>query len=875
MNPSRNGAVRQTLLHLRYAGIVLLATLLVPENRSQGQTGQTPGPAATIERHAILYEAQGSYCAWPTVARAANNDILVFFTETEEHLGPDGAIRVVRSTDNGSTWQSRETHYDSPIDDRESGVTVLRDGTMMTHLWSTFHTRARYAALPALSYEKSVLGRWSNLVDASPYRKSAHAQGAWHVVSRDHGKTWTRPARGRDAVHGGIQLFDGTLLIASYREDQGTVGVYGATSPEGEYALLSSVRSPRPDSIRFGEPHILQLVSGRVIMMLRATAVPYDDTDDRCVLWETYSDDGGRSWATPFPTRLWGFPPHLLQLSDGRILCSYGYRRPPFGQRACTSADGITWNPEDEIVLRADAPNGDLGYPASVELGRGRILTVYYQPPVSPGTAQRMHPPDPHRRKPAILGTTWKISPFGTPDVPELGSWRELFVDSALIERLSGGSLRLHHPELLGVALKFDKPWEGPFSAYTTVIKDGPTYRMYYRGLRKSGRDEGEGPVTCYAESHDGISWTKPELDLYPLDGSRKTNIILAGQPQFSHNFSPYLDVRPGVPRAERYKAVAGNEETGLLGFVSADGIRWRRLRNEPLITDGQFDSQNVVFWWEPESTYVCLLRTWTGEGYTGFRTISRSTSRDFLNWTKPVPMTFGGTRPEHLYTNGTQPYYRSPHIAVALAKRFFPDRAGARPEVARTLIPDSGYGGSTSDAVFMTTRGGNRYDRTFMEAFLRPGATIQDWVSRDNTPALGVVPFNERELLLYRGSHYAQPSAHLSMYRLRVDGFASLHAPYTGCELVTKPLRFTGTRLEVNLSTSAAGGLRVEIQDPGGRPILGYVERNAVELRGDGTDLVVSWDAGTDLSRLEGKPVRLRFVLRDGDLYSYRFVAP
>lgn len=144
-------------------------------------------------------------------------------------------------------------------------------------------------------------------------------------------------------------------------------------------------------------------------MMIRATARPYNDMDPRCVLWESYSDDGGRTWVAPFPTPLWGFPPHLLLLSDGRVLCSYGYRRPPFGQRACISADGISWDVSREIILRDDAPNGDLGYPASVELEPGKILTIYYQPNVPRGTLQDMRPPDPHRSKPAILGTVWQI----------------------------------------------------------------------------------------------------------------------------------------------------------------------------------------------------------------------------------------------------------------------------------------------------------------------------------------------------------------------------------------------------------------------------------------------------------------------------------
>ena len=146
-------------------------------------------------------------------------------------------------------------------------------------------------------------------------------------------------------------------------------------------------------------------------MMIRATTIPYNDGDPRCVLWETFSDDGGGTWVHPFPTHLWGYPPHLLVLADGRVLCSYGYRRPPYGERACVSPDGITWDPANETILSQDAPNGDLGYPASVELGGGKILTVYYQPPVPQGTVQEMHPPDPGRMKPAILGTVWQVPP--------------------------------------------------------------------------------------------------------------------------------------------------------------------------------------------------------------------------------------------------------------------------------------------------------------------------------------------------------------------------------------------------------------------------------------------------------------------------------
>ena len=142
--------------------------------------------------------------------------------------------------------------------------------------------------------------------------------------------------------------------------------------------------------------------------------------------------------------------------------------------------------------------------------------------------------------------------------VLQLGSQRELFVDHYLIAKMEGVELRLHEPRREGVALKFDRPWEGGFSCYTTVIEDAGTYRMYYRGMPNARPDDSPEAVVCYAESPDGITWTKPNLGLFVIRGTRDNNVILTNSP-FSHNFSPLLDTRPGVPEGERFKALAGD----------------------------------------------------------------------------------------------------------------------------------------------------------------------------------------------------------------------------------------------------------------------------------------------------------------------------
>lgn len=464
----------------------------------------------------------------------------------------------------------------------------------------------------------------------------------------------------------------------------------------------------------------------------------------------------------------------------------------------------------------------------------------------------------------------------------DIGSRRELFIDQHLIERMEGAKLLMHHPQPAGVVLRFNRPWEGPFCGYVTVIKDGQRYLMYYRGLPEP-KDETDSECTCLAQSGDGIRWQRPELGLYEVRGTRKNNVVLHGQAPFSHNFSPFLDANPGAPPSQRFKAVAGVSKTGLLGYTSPDGVHWSKLRAAPLLSAGAFDSQNVAFWSESENCYVCYFRTWSkggasGREFAGTRTISRATSGDFLTWTKPVVMDLGDGPAEHLYTNQTQPYFRAPQIYVAFPMRFVSGRSGLSDATFAQLAPGicQGYLKTAredcSDGVLMTSRGGNRYDRTFREAFIRPGLDPGNWVSRSMMAANGVVPTGPNEMSIYYQQHDGQATAHLVRCTLRLDGFASVNAPYCGGEMLTKPLLFAGSRLEINYSTSAAGSIRVEVQDTSGRPIAGLALGDCRELVGDQIQSEVAWTAGANLGRLAGKPVRLRLVMKDADVYSLRF---
>ena len=459
----------------------------------------------------------------------------------------------------------------------------------------------------------------------------------------------------------------------------------------------------------------------------------------------------------------------------------------------------------------------------------------------------------------------------------DIGSRRELFVDRYLIDQLRGVTLELHHPRHEGIVVKRDFPWEGRSCfGYITVLKDTDRYRMYYRACPKLVGDGTTGEFYCYAESKDGITWTKPDLGLYEVMGTKKNNVVLAYTPPCTHNFAPLIDTRPGVPPSQKYKALGGTSKSGLVAFVSPDAIHWKKLRKKPVIIDKGwvFDSQNVAFWSEAEQCYVCYYRRCP----EGMRAIARVTSKDFLTWSKPVQMQFGdaGTRPpEHLYTNQTHPYFRAPHIYIATAARFMPGRGPLTAQQVKKLGLDSfapWLKQDCSDAVFMTSRGGDRYDRTFMQAFIRPGLGPRNWVSRTTYPAWGVVPTGPTEMSLYVHRHGGQESVHVARFSLRIDGFASVNAPYKGGQVITKPLTFAGKELEINFSTSAAGSIRVGLLAPDGTPIRGYTASDCPEIIGDEIARVVRWKGGSDLSALAGKPVRLRFVLKDADLYSFRF---
>lgn len=438
-----------------------------------------------------------------------------------------------------------------------------------------------------------------------------------------------------------------------------------------------------------------------------------------------------------------------------------------------------------------------------------------------------------------------------------IGSRWELFVDEFLVAQKKGVALKLHEPVKREVVLTTDQPWEGPTCGYFSAIQDGKTVRLYYRGSA-GGSDHSADQVTCVVESTDGIHFTRPKLGLIEAGGTKDNNVIWRGVE--SHNFAAFLDTNPAAKPDERYKALGGVKEPGknwmtgetpggLYAFASADGLHWHKIRPEVVMTKGAFDSQNVAFWDAPRKRYASFTRIFTDR----IRAIQSSQSADFLAWSDGTLNRYAaGVPAEHFYTSATVPCPGAPHLLLSFPKRFVP---------TRKKVPEHKIVG-VSDAVFMTSRDGVNWNRSFLEAWVRPGPDDKNWTDRNSMTAAGIIETAPDEWSLYVSEHYRHPDHRMRRVTVRKQGFASMHANAQGGEFLTKPLRFTGSKLLLNYATSAAGSIQIDVLDETGKSLATMPELYGDELAAQ----------ALDVSALKDQTIRLRVKLKDADLYALRF---
>lgn len=453
----------------------------------------------------------------------------------------------------------------------------------------------------------------------------------------------------------------------------------------------------------------------------------------------------------------------------------------------------------------------------------------------------------------------------------DIGTRRELFVDRFLIASMTNTRLELAHPERREVALEANAPWEsGTFFVYS-VVQEANKIRLYYRASFLAGDEN--FVIGALAESTDGgRSFSRPNLGLCEFKGSKNNNIIWQGSDlRFAASF---LDTNPACPPEARFKGLSGNAQK-LYALASADGLRWHAMQDQPVTTLGDFDTINTAFWDAPHGCYRSYTRINdpTIAGFkpsptsgAGIRVIRMSTSTDFIHWTPPVPLQYDdGDVAMQLYENNIAPCPGAEHILLGFPNRYVPER---------NKVPQRFPFWGINDALFMASRDGVHWTR-YGEAWVRPGLDQRNWTQRNNYPAWHIIQSSPEEWSILISEHYMQKDGapvRLRRLSIRPWGFVSVHAGYEGGEMTTKPLVFGGNSLRLNYSTSAVGSVQVEVQDENGRAIPGFGRNDMAPLFGDELDAAVTWGKSGNLSRLAGRPVRLRFVLKDADLYALRF---
>ena len=363
---------------MRIAGTVAAAWTV------QGKESFSATPKAKIESLSVISQRPDLYHGWPTVARCRSGELLVVCSGgREQHVCPFGWVELMRSKDEGRTWSWPRVLWDGPIDDRDAGILETSRGTLLA---TTFTSNAYETSLQKAekrpadqpeSWSNQRLARWRAAHGRATEAERESLLGAWMIRSTDAGLTWSAPYRCLvNSPHGPIQLADGRLLYAGkqFGYGDGRIGVCESNDDGQSWRWLAGIPTRQGDvHAEYHELHAVEAADGTIIAQIRN----HNQRNERETL-QSESSDGGRTWTTPHSIGVWGLPSHLLLLRDKNLLMTYGYRRKPYGNKALLSRDhGRSWS--DPVTLSKDGAGSDLGYPSTVQLDGGSLLSVWYE----------------------------------------------------------------------------------------------------------------------------------------------------------------------------------------------------------------------------------------------------------------------------------------------------------------------------------------------------------------------------------------------------------------------------------------------------------------------------------------------------------------
>ncbi len=329
----------------------------------------------------VISQQPEFYAGWPTVVRRLNGELWVTWSGGREaHVCPFGQVHAMKSNDGGETWTFPRVLHDGPIDDRDAGILETAKGTLIVTTFSSLAYEERLMTSPEkmADWEPEKVRRWKAERDWLTAEERKKELGEWALRSTDGGISWSARIPTRvNSPHGPIQLADGRLLYVGKQlwTAEKRIGVAESKDDGLTWQMLAEIPSRPGDTVAsdYHEAHAVEAGDGTLIAQIRNHNV-----NNKGETLQTESRDGGRTWSVPHSIGVWGLPSHLLRLSDGRLLMSYGHRRKPYGNQARLSADnGQTWSVP--MTISGDGSWGDLGYPSTVEMSDGSLLTVWFE----------------------------------------------------------------------------------------------------------------------------------------------------------------------------------------------------------------------------------------------------------------------------------------------------------------------------------------------------------------------------------------------------------------------------------------------------------------------------------------------------------------
>lgn len=497
----------------------------------------------------------------------------------------------------------------------------------------------------------------------------------------------------------------------------------------------------------------------------------------------------------------------------------------------------------------------------------------------------------------------------------QIGDRRQVFIDRTFLAEANNAEIIVHPPRKSGeMAIKPEMPWErGGIGPYSSVLFDGKTYHMWYHAMDSVQWDTGHSNgCICYATSKDGIRWTRAKAGLAAYKGSRKNNIV------FGHGANGiilgqdagmvFLD--PTATPDQRFRLVCrfGPEGSGIRIYSSGDGIHWKLthpsvLNARPEEKRSHLDSQNVIFWDDALKKYVAYVRYNRPEKRGRARSVVRAESDHLGGFPVVQDMPVVLQPDDQDLKEDDLPavdYYTSAAVKYPWAENayfMFPTTyfhySRRLPEFAQECPINAG----PLDSQFAASRDGIQWERYDRRPFVPLGMKGEfDWGC---TRVLwGLVPDTTgREMYLYyRGGEWLHGwdrnennkriltskglgatqefSTCVSRLISRRDGLTSVRGAYTGGEFTTPPVLFAGSKLLLNVDTSATGLVRVGMLDEDGTPVAGFAPEQCDLIHtANEINRRVSWGGNSDVSKLSGKPVRLKFLVRNADLYAFQFV--